>query len=491
MKRILFGVACAAHRSGKVKGKARFGRTVTRILVSIVSLPIFTARAEMPEGYRRVWNDEVRAQANERIEKHRKADAVVDGLPVGVEVQVRQQTHAFKFGAHIFNFDQLGRDDWNETYRATFTNLFNAATVAYFWKYYEPVQGEFRHAAGPRDSSAFWKSVSNLTAKQKHEKYIEYRRPAPDPVLDFCAANGVDAHGHAMIYRIAQPDWVTNVAPTHAGQIDIYRRHIRELAAHVGTRVSQWDVVNESVRRESTVAAPDDTVFWQPQWGFGVPPDYTISCYQEAEKALPRGVLSAINDACTIDSLYFSFIKALLKRGARIDVVGVQFHIFKAQEMVDLANGAHKGRRNYCYSPERILRTLSEADDLGRPIHISEITIPAPEESAWGEEVQAAVLCDLYRLWFSWPSVYRITYWNLVDFTYHKESLASGFYRRDMQKKAVYHAIDRLLNHEWKTRLTKKVNAEGKLLFRGFRGRYRLTWKDESGATVSRNYELK
>ena len=59
MKRILFGVACAAHCSGKVKGKARFGRTVTRILVSIVSLPIFTARAEMPEGYRRVWNDDV------------------------------------------------------------------------------------------------------------------------------------------------------------------------------------------------------------------------------------------------------------------------------------------------------------------------------------------------------------------------------------------------------------------------------------------------
>ena len=98
-----------------------------------------------------------------------------------------------------------------------------------------------------------------------------------------------------------------------------------------------------------------------------------------------------------------------------------------------------------------------------------------------GEAVQAEALRDLYRLWFSWPSVHRITYWNLVDFTYHRESLSSGFYRRDMTKKPVYHVLDDLLNREWKTRLSVTAAKDGSVAFRGFRGRYRLSCKGKNG----------
>ena len=428
----------------------------------------------MSSEYRKLWGPSVQAEIDVRIEKYRKADAVVEGFKPGSSVEIEQLTHDFKFGAHIFNFDQLGSREANDTYKATFTNLLNAATVAYYWASYEPVKGHFRHAAGPHDNAAFWDGVAALSPEEKYDRFVEYRRPAPDPILDFCASNGIDAHGHAMIYRIAQPDWVTNTAPTDAEQIELYRAHVRELAEHVGTRVSQWDVVNESVRRDAPVDAPDDTVFWGVQTPRPVPAGYTFACYDEAAKCLPKDVRAAINEACVIDDVYLAFVKSLIDRGAKIDIVGLQFHIFNAQEMVDLAKGAHKGRRGYCYTPERIKATLEKADRLGRPIHISEITVPAPEETPWGEAVQAEALRDLYRLWFSWPSVYRITYWNLVDFTYHKESLSSGFYGRDMRKKAVYHVLDRLINHEWKTRLLLKASPDGSVSFRGFRGTYRV-----------------
>ena len=39
------------------------------------------------------------------------------------------------------------------------------------------------------------------------------------------------------------------------------------------------------------------------------------------------------------------------------------------------------------------------------------------------------------------PSIYRITWWNLVDYTYHRESLASGLYAEDMRRKPVYDAL--------------------------------------------------
>ena len=49
--------------------------------------------------------------------------------------------------------------------------------------------------------------------------------------------------------------------------------------------------------------------------------------------------------------------------------------------------------------------------------------------------------------------------------------------------------MDDLVNREWKTRLTAKA-ADGKVAFRGFRGRYRLTWKDANGKDQSKVMEV-
>ena len=121
--------------------------------------------------------------------------------------------------------------------------------------------------------------------------------------------------------------------------------------------------------------------------------------------------------------------------------------------------------------------------------YISEITIPAPDNSPEGEEIQARIVRDCYRLWFSWPSVYRITFWNLVDYTFYKENLASGLYAPDMRKKPAYHVLDQLINHEWRTSI--EVHAKGgKVAFRGFRGRYRLTWMESEGRRKEKFIDL-
>ena len=35
-----------------------------------------------------------------------------------------------------------------------------------------------------------------------------WRRPSPEKILDFCAANGVSVHGHVIIYPAIHPAWV-------------------------------------------------------------------------------------------------------------------------------------------------------------------------------------------------------------------------------------------------------------------------------------------
>ena len=437
------------------------------------ALAAFVLRADATDAYRELWNDRVNAGIDARIEKYRKADAAVGGFAPGVSVRVEQVTHDFRFGAHIFNFDQLGRDDWNARYRATYTNLFNAATVAFYWKDYEPTEGQVRFADGPCDGAAFWNRQAALTSAEKAALTHVWRRPAPDPVVAFCRENGISVHGHTIVYGGWQPDWTTNLPP--ARLMEAVDRRIRLLAGHYGDAVSQWDVVNESVN----LRHPSDFGKWGSRAPF--PQDYTYSSFLAADRAFPKGVRLAINDAGVVRKPYLAFIRDLIRRGARIDIVGVQMHIFSREEVRQVAEGKPCQPNLTDWAPADQMAAFTLLDTLRRPLHISEVTIPASDDTPAGRELQARLARDNYRLWFSWPSVERITWWNVVDYTYHRESLPSGLYTKDMEKKPVYHALDRLINREWKTRLTVRADSEGRIAFRGFKGRYRLTGKDPSG----------
>ena len=73
----------------------------------------------MSDAYYQIWNDDVQKAIDERIEKYRKADATVELTDVkpGTDVKVDQISHEFIFGAHIFNFNQLGTTERNEKYK--------------------------------------------------------------------------------------------------------------------------------------------------------------------------------------------------------------------------------------------------------------------------------------------------------------------------------------------------------------------------------------
>lgn len=468
-----------------IQKNAEDGRKVALVAVIVVGMVTMpsTWAGGMPDKYAAQWNESVNRGIDERIEKYRKADWTGAGFPSGVIMKVEQVTHDFQFGSHIFNFDQLGRDDWNAIYRSTFTNLWNAATVAFYWDRMEPSEGEIRYAAGPHDSADFWKSVKDLSTKDKWEKFPEYRRPAPDPVLDFLDANGISAHGHVMIYPVFTPAWVSN----GVDKVELARRferRIRQLGAYYGARLDQWDVVNETVDRSCSMAGPfHDKVAWCRK-NHLLPDDYTFRCHKWAAESFPPSVKFEMNDSWR--PFYVPFIQSLIDRGAKVDVVGLQMHIFSAEHARKIALGEPCIANGTRWDPESQFQMLWMFDTLKRPIHISEITIPAPDDTPEGEEVQARMIHDNYRLWFSWPSVYRITYWNLVDHTFHKENLASGLYTVDMRKKKAYYALDRLINQEWKTRLTLQADEKGRVAFRGFRGRYRLSWKDATGNSVSK-----
>ena len=112
----------------------------------------------MSQKYWDLWNPEVQKKIDADIEANRKADASfkVGEIEKGSKVRVEQISHEFFFGAHIFNFDQLGDRALNAKYRSLFGTLFNSATVAFYWDKFEMQDGRPRYRGEYWDSQEFW-----------------------------------------------------------------------------------------------------------------------------------------------------------------------------------------------------------------------------------------------------------------------------------------------------------------------------------------------
>lgn len=436
-----------------------FKKTVFSLAVCAISAASVIAQEKSPvmsEAYYKTWNDSLQNAIDANIEKYRKADAelILENVKPGSVVTVEQLSSDFLFGSNIFLFDQLDSPEKNQKYKDAFGDLFNQATIAFYWKTLEPEKGKIRFAA---------------------DSPYEYRRPATDPVVEFCESKGIYMKGHAIIYGIrswGHPTWLPEDRNVMEKE---FEEHIKTLAGRYKDRIQDWDVVNECYDQANRGLMPDD---------------YTYKSFKWAEKYFPASVKFNTNE-CDMHwgptKRYTEIARNLIDRGARVDYAGVQMHIFNPAEATKIAEGTDNGQ----LSPDRLWATLEELKNIERPIFISEVTISAPEDTPKGLEIQKILTRNMYRLWFSHPSVAGITWWNLVDGgAAPGEPSISGLFDKNMNKKPAYEALDQLINHEWRTNLTFKAPKDGKISWRGFKGDYKITYKDKKGKSVTLDYHI-
>lgn len=415
------------------------------------------AQKVISDEYNRVW-DSLRTTIDSNIEKFRKADGELHlrNIKPGTDVTIEQISHDFIFGSNIFLYDHFESEEMNQKYLAPFGSLFNSATVAFFWKKLEIEKGKPRYAA---------------------DSPFEYRRPATDPVVDFCESRGIHMKGHALIYGIrswGHPEWMSDDRKVMEKE---FEAHIKEIGKRYKGRIHNWDVVNECLDQANRGIMPDD---------------YTYKSYRWAMKYFPKNVTFNTNECnlrydITKIRRYVEIVRDLVDRGAQVDYMGVQMHIFKPFATRDIAAG------NFgIYSPVEFYQKLDVMSEAERPIFVSEITISVPTDSEDDQLIQKQVAEDYYRLWFSHPNVVGITWWNLVDGgAVAGEPSYSGLFDADLNPKPSYKALERLINHEWKTNLTIPAPADGNVSFRGFKGTYRISWIDAKGKTQTEEYILK
>ena len=523
-------------------------------LIAIAALAATAAQAEfkidrsaMSEAYWNIWNDNVQKRIDADIERYRKADGAfaLENAADGAEVKVEQLTHAFFFGAHIFNYGQLGKTEWNNRYKELYNaegGLFNSGTVAFYWRTLEMYPYAPRFESHYEDSEEFWNSCPQ-PKDQPH-----WRRPAVDPVIAHLKARGCRIHGHPLVWGnntwmtpnwlwdelcpeaekaalekasgVKVPRWnasipagapsrkiskkwqeawkkiyaklseeqIAALVPTFIkAQNECYERRIRQIGERYGAKIHSWDVVNESAtdfdhfKRKAVRNRPFDA----SHYGL-MPADYAYKAFLWAGKYLPQTAWFNLNDYNMGDG-FFMQAKDLVAHGARIDVVGSQMHLFNPKESANIAIG--KGPEHL--RPEKIAERFALVSKANRPIHLSEITITAPDNSPKGQMIQAIIMRNCYRAWFAVEKMTGITWWNVVDDCGAPgEPSISGLFTRDMQPKTAYFAMDDLVNREWKTKATVKAQG-GKVSFRGFRGSYRLTWKGAVGKVQTKFVNVK
>ena len=394
----------------------------------------------------------------EGIEAYRKGKGRItltdqSGRPIaGARIRAVQKTHEFRFGANLFMLDELESEEKNQKYKDAFAEIFNITTLPFYWKDLEPTEGRPRFA---KDSERI------------------YRRPPLDLCIEYCKEHGIEPREHCLNYETWIPDWLID-APLAVIKERLEER-IRILAERYRDAIPCWEITNETLypHRNRKVSA-----FYRER-------DFVEWSFKTAEQYLPKNTL-AINDAHLNiwagafnhrRSAYYMQIERELNAGSRIDAIGMQFHMFYPREQEMAATRLY-------YSPAHLFEVMDTYAELGKPLQITEITVPAYSQDAEDEAIQADILEWLYSIWFSHPQMSQIIYWNLVDgyaafapqgdMSAGENQYFGGLLRFDLSKKPAYLRLYELIHKRWHTEASLMTDKDGIGTFRGFFGEYEL-----------------
>jgi GH35 family endo-1,4-beta-xylanase len=371
-------------------------------------------------------------------------------LPAGRELTVVQRRHAFLFGSNGFaaiplvngELEGAERERVEQTY-GHWLELFNAVTLPFYWRRYEPRQGEpdtQRLAAGAR-----W-----------------FRE------------RGIATKGHPLTWHTLAPEWLLDL-PTAEVEALQRARIRREVSGFTGL-IDTWDAINEAVIMPRFVAEANGiTRLAQVLGRVGM----VRLAFEEARAANPSSTL-LINDF-DLSEEYETLIAACLDAGIAIDAIGIQSHM-------------HQGY----WGEERTERILERYARFGLPLHWTETTLLSghlmPPEIVdlndykvddWpstpeGEARQADEAVRHYRTLFAHPSVAALTWWDPTDGAWL--NAPAGLLRKDGSPKPAFHALRALVKGEWwlpPTRLA--VDPDGRIHVRVVAGTYSIS--DASAST--------
>jgi len=382
--------------------------------------------------------------------KHRTASCeisahTIDGSPAkNRKCTIRQTNHKFLFGCNGFKFipianNEIKDDDIekSESYIRSFTDIFNFATLPFYWGKYEHIQGQ--------------------TIAPQIRKTAQW-----------CIDHNLELKGHPLCWHTLAPDWLLGMSNADILKTQLDRIH-RDVTGFKGL-IDMWDAINEAVIMP---------VFNKYDNGI------TRICAETGRIKLIKKIFNAaraanpdafflINDF-DMSQAFEILIEGCLEAGIEIDGIGLQSHM-------------HQGY----WGVEKTLAILERFERFKLPIHFSETTIisgklmpPEYEDlndykvNDWpstpqDEDRQTEEVLLHYKTLFSRPLVKGLTWWDFSDGEWL--NAPCGLIRRDYSEKPAYTELHKLIKNEWWMPPTEFVtNQDGIINLTGYTGTYELS----------------
>lgn len=373
------------------------------------------------------------------------------GQPVpGAQVTVEQVGHAIGFGC--IGFDEVERawrrlsdrpadperEELLDRLDALWFDLFDTATLPFYWGTFEPEQGRTRTAA--------------LRAAAEH--YV---------------SRGARVKGHPLVWHTVAPRWLEPLPDDEVERL--LRARVRRDAGEFAGLVDTWDAINEVVILP--VFTKDANAVTRIAKSVGRVGMVQLA-FDEARAANPAATL-LLNDF-DMSADYEHLVEECLAAGVRIDALGLQSHM-------------HQGT----WGVDKTLDVLERFGRFGLPLHFTETTILSgdliPERiddlndhqvEVWpstpdGLERQADDVVRHYRTLVADPRVQAITYWGLSDHGMWLNA-PGGLVDASGTPKPAYEQLRDLVRGQWwLAPTTVTADAEGRVELRGMPGRYAVT----------------
>jgi endo-1,4-beta-xylanase len=316
----------------------------------------------------------------------------------------RQQSRTdFKFGGNFFGYNRN-----NPKYTELFSNLFDFATVPFYWQSFEPQQGK-----------------PNFTPVDRMVNYLQQQQ--------------ITIKGHPLVYfhQAGTPEWLKTKSYREVKQST--RQHAFQITARYREKIPYYDIVNEA----NNIPWANALKYDRQQFL-----ELTRIAAEASAKGYPQ-VKRIINHCCTWgenvaygkppqDSPY-RYLQRCIAAEIPFEIIGLQM-----------------------YYPDRDLfeidRNLEHFSKLNKPIHITELAVSSAAtldrnaqlqeprglwHKPWSESIQADWVEQFYTICYSKPYIQAISWWDLADggnFWPH-----GGLVRADMQPKQAYYRLDRLI----------------------------------------------
>lgn len=261
-----------------------------------------------------------------------------------------------------------------------------------------------------------------------------------DSIVDWALKHGKKVKGHVLVWHVSSPEEILEAMSPDQVREQL-RRHIFTTMGHFRGRIHVWDVVNEALAPDGTLA---ETVFLRK-----LGPGYIEDCFRWAHEADPDAVL-LYNDN-KVEGMngpnkrkadgFFRLLAGLVKKGVPIHGCGIQAHF----------NAAGTGR-NRPPTPRMVKNQIRRLGLLGLKVNISEMDVRVSQLAPNLRQIaQRQIYHDIIAAALTEPAFDGVWLWGFSDrftwvshFYYDDEPL---IFDEDYGRKEAYYGLrDALLS---------------------------------------------